>query len=142
MLRFVSLNASQADEVLLNHQIPVIDVVFDSVDGSFHDAVMRTLYSEEDFVVEFGSEDRKRVAVFDELALDGTDVVLVEVEDRSALHSFELIDHAGLLVFRVLHIDGPFVVYIYNIGIFLRILNPKNKKNLCGNSTEIATNLI
>lgn len=128
MLRFIALNASQADEVLLSHQIPVIDVVFDAVDGGFHDAVMRTICSEEDFIVELGGEDRKRVAVFDELALDGTDVVLVEVEDRSALHRFELSDHAGLLVFRVLHIDGPCFVYAYNIGIFMRILNPKNKK--------------
>ena len=127
-LRFVALKTSQADEVLLCHQIPVIGVVFDAVDGSFHDLVMRTLSSEENFVVELGSEDRKRVAVFDELALDGTDVFLVEVEDSAALHGFELSDHAGLLVFRVLHIDGPCFVYAYNIGIFMRILNPKNKK--------------
>ena len=77
MLWFVALKTSQADEVLLGHQIPVIDVVFDAVDGGFHDLFMRTVRSEENFVVELGSEDRKRVAVFDELALDGTDVVLV-----------------------------------------------------------------
>lgn len=128
MLRFIALNTSKADEVLLSHQIPVIDVVFDAVDGGFHDAVMRTISSEEDFVVELGSEDRKRVMVFDELALDGTDVLLVEVENGAALHGFELSDHAGLLVFRVLHIDGPYFVYDYNICIFMRILNPKNKK--------------
>lgn len=128
MLRFVALKTSKADEVLLGHQIPVIDVVFDAVDGGFHDAVMRTISSEEYFIVELGSEDRKTVTIFDELALDGTDVVLVEVEDSAALHGFELSDHAGLLVFRVLHIDGPCFVYAYNIGIFMRILNPKNKK--------------
>ena len=102
----------------------MIDVVFDTVDGSFHDAVMRTMCGEEDFVVELGSENRKRVAVFDELALDGADVVLVDVEDSAALHGFELSDHAGLLVFRVFHIDGPCFVYAYNIGILMRILNP------------------
>lgn len=128
MLRFIALKTSLADEVLLSHQIPVIDVVFDAVDGSFHDKVMRTMCSEDDFVVELGSEDRKRVMVFDELALDGADVILVEFEDGAALHGFELSDHAGLLVFRVLHIDGPCFVYAYNIGIFVRILNPKNKK--------------
>jgi hypothetical protein len=128
MLGFVAFETGQADEILLSHQIPVIDVVFDTVDGSFHDAVMRTICGEEDFVVELGSEDRKRVMVFDELALDGTDVILVEIEDSAALHGFELSDHAGLLVFRVLHIDGPCFVYAYNIGIFMRILNPKNKK--------------
>lgn len=130
MLRFVALNASEADEVLLGHQIPVIDIVFDAVDGGFHDTVMRTLCGEENFVVELGSEDRKRVTVLDELALDGTDVFLVEVEDSAALHGFELSDHAGLLVFRVLHIDGPRFVYAYNIGIFMRILNPKTRKSL------------
>ena len=128
MLRFVALKTSLVDEELLGHQIPVIDVVFDAVDGGFHDLFMRTMSSEENFVVELGSDDRKRVAVFDELALDGADVVLVEVEDSAALHGFELSDHAGLLVFRVLHIDGPCFVYAYNIGIFMRILNPKNKK--------------
>lgn len=128
MLRFVTIKTSQTDEVLLGHQIPVIDVVFDAVDGSFHDSFMRALCSEEDFIVELGSEDRKRVTVFDELALDRTDVVLVEIEDGAALHGFELSEHAGLLVFRVLHIDGPCFVYAYNIGIFMRILNPKIKK--------------
>lgn len=128
MLGFVSFETSLRDEELLSHQIPVIDVVFDAVDGGFHDAVMRTISSEEDFGVELGSEDRKRVTVFDELALDGTDVVLVEIEDSAALHRFELSDHAVLLVFRVLHIDGPCFVYAYNIGIFMRILNLKNKK--------------
>ena len=106
----------------------MIDVVFDAVDGGFHDTVVRTICGEEDFVVELGGEDRKRVAVFDELALDGTDVFLVEVEDRSTLHGFALSDHSALLVFRVLHIDCPCFVYAYNIGIFMRILNPKNKK--------------
>ena len=130
MLRFIALKTRKADEVLLSHQIPVIDVVFDAVDGGFHDAVMRTISGEEDFVVELCSEDRKRVAVFDELALDWADVVLVEIEDSAALHGFELSDHAGLLVFRVLHIDGPCFVYAYNIGIFLRILNQK-QENLC-----------
>ena len=129
-LRFVALKASKADEVLLGHQIPVIDVIFDAVDGGFHDLVMSAMRREEDFVVELGSEDRERVAVFDELALDGTDVVLVEVEDSAALHGFELSDHAGLLVFRVLHIDGPRFVYAYNIGIFVRILNPQKQENL------------
>ena len=130
MLRFVALKTSQTDEVLLSHQIPVIDVVFDAVDGGFHDAVMRTLCGEEDFVVELGREDRKRVAVFDELALDGADVVLVEIEYSAALHGFELSDHAGLLVFRVLHIDGTCFVYAYNIGIFMRNLNHKTRKSL------------
>ena len=130
MLRFVALKTSLVDEELLGHQIPVIDVVFDAVDGGFHDLFMRTMSSEENFVVELGSEDRKRVAVFDELALDGADVVLVEVEDSAALHGFELSDHAGLLDFRVLHIDGPCFVYAYKIGIFMRILNPKTRKSL------------
>ena len=124
MLGFVAFETGLGDEELLGHQIPVIDVVFDAVDGSFHDFGMRTICGEEDFVIELGSEDRKRVKVFDELALDGTDVILVEIEDSAALHGFELSDHAGLLVFRVLHIDGPCFVYVYNIGIFMRILNP------------------
>lgn len=130
MLWFIALKTSKADEVPLSHQIPVIDVVFDAVDGGFHDAVMRAISSEEDFIVELGSEDRKRVTVLDELALDWADVVLVEVEDGAALHGFELSYHAGLLVFRVLHIDGPCFVYAYNIGIFMRILNPKTRKSL------------
>lgn len=86
MLLFVAFETGLRDEELLSHQIPVIDVVFDAVDGGFHDPFMRTMSSEENFVVELGSEDRKRVTILDELALDGTDVVLVEVEDSAALH--------------------------------------------------------
>jgi hypothetical protein len=46
------------------------------------------------------------------------------------------------LVFRVLHIDGPCFVYAYNIGIFMRILNPKNKKISAEISAETVTNSI